>query len=107
MAGHYARNPFVMSASSNGESHYIMSTTIESDAPPRPRVMFIAPGEGTEYSVLGHVILCLLSEEQTGGAFSLFQCAIPPGGGPPPHIHGCEDETFGYGFRHVVPKMRI
>ena len=71
-----------------------MSTTLKLDAPPRPRVSFIAPGEGTKYSVLGHVNLCLLSEEQTGGAFSLFQCVIPPGGGPPPHMHGREDETF-------------
>ena len=71
-----------------------MSTTIESDAPPRPRVMFIAPGEGTEYPVLDHINLCLLSKEQTGGVFSLFHGTIPPGGGPPPHIHGREDETF-------------
>ena len=84
----------VTSASPKGKSHHIMPTTVKSDAPPYPRVMFIAPGEGTEYSVLGHVNLCLLSEEQTGGAFSLFHGTIPPGGGPPPHIHGREDETF-------------
>jgi len=71
-----------------------MPTALRSDAPPRPRVSFIAPGEGTEYSVLGHANICLLSEEQTGGAFSLFQCVIPPGGGPPPHMHCREDETF-------------
>ena len=71
-----------------------MLTTLKTDAPLRPRVKFIAPGEGTEYSVLGHRNLCLLSEGQTGGVFSLFQCVIPPGGGPPPHTHDREDETF-------------
>ena len=84
----------MMGASLKGTDCPIMPTTLKLDAPPRPRVSFIAPGEGTRYSVLGHVNLCLLSEEQTGGAFSLFQCVIPPGGGPPPHIHGREDEMF-------------
>jgi quercetin dioxygenase-like cupin family protein len=32
--------------------------------------------------------------EQTGGAYSLFEIASPPGGGPPPHIQHREAESF-------------
>jgi len=39
----------------------------------------------------GHVNL---SGEQTGGTFSLSEAVVPPGGGPPPHMHYAEDETF-------------
>ena len=31
---------------------------------------------------------------ETGGAFFLAEVLVPPGGGPPPHIHDREDETF-------------
>lgn len=36
----------------------------------------------------------LLSAEQTGGRFSLFELLCPPGQGTPPHAHAREDETF-------------
>jgi quercetin dioxygenase-like cupin family protein len=36
----------------------------------------------------------LLSGKDTGGAFAMFIDEIPPGGGPPLHIHHNEDETF-------------
>jgi uncharacterized cupin superfamily protein len=33
--------------------------------------------------------------EQTGGAFGLVETAAPAGSsGPPPHVHGAEDEAF-------------
>jgi quercetin dioxygenase-like cupin family protein len=31
---------------------------------------------------------------ETGGAYALIDCRIPPDGGPPPHIHRREDEDF-------------
>jgi len=31
---------------------------------------------------------------ETGGAFALIEALVPPGGGPPPHIHRREDEAF-------------
>lgn len=71
-----------------------MSTSATIDAPARPRVTVIPPGAGTPYPVFGDTNVCLLSREQTNGVFSLFVCSVPPGGGPPPHIHGIEDETF-------------
>ncbi len=35
-----------------------------------------------------------LTGEQTGGRYTLFTDITPPGGGPPPHYHANEDETF-------------
>jgi quercetin dioxygenase-like cupin family protein len=32
--------------------------------------------------------------EQTGGVFTLVEVKVPPGGGPPLHIHHREDEAF-------------
>jgi quercetin dioxygenase-like cupin family protein len=36
----------------------------------------------------------LVTGEQTGGAYFVMEALVPPGGGPPPHIHRNEDETF-------------
>ncbi|TCN40079.1 cupin domain [Kribbella orskensis] len=36
----------------------------------------------------------MLSGEQTGGQIGLVEAMVPPGGGPPPHIHERTDETF-------------
>src|ERR1700754_3843878 len=32
--------------------------------------------------------------EPTAGAFALVEASVPPGGGPPPHLHTREDEAF-------------
>jgi len=47
-----------------------------------------------KWQILGETVRCLLSGEQTGGAFSIFHISSPPGLGPPPHVHTREDETF-------------
>jgi quercetin dioxygenase-like cupin family protein len=36
----------------------------------------------------------LLRSEHTGGAFSMIEFTTPPGGGPRPHTHEREAETF-------------
>lgn len=54
----------------------------------------IAPGAGTTTWLLGDTYTLKISGAQTGGAFSLLEAVVPPGGGPPPHIHNAEDETF-------------
>ena len=48
----------------------------------------------TAYDVLGDRYTLLLSAEETGGAYSLFDFEVPPGRGSPPHIHSREDESF-------------
>jgi mannose-6-phosphate isomerase-like protein (cupin superfamily) len=52
-----------------------------------------APGGGESVWVVGDLITLKLTSEDTGGAFSLFEGTIPPGGGPP-HVQHREDESF-------------
>jgi quercetin dioxygenase-like cupin family protein len=47
--------------------------------------------------VVGDRYTVLLSAEETGGLFSLFEFVVPAGRGSPPHVHHREDETF-----HVI-----
>ena len=59
-----------------------------------PQVICIAPGEGVAYSAVGDVYRILATGEQTAGAYTLCEARVLPGGGPPPHIHHREDESF-------------
>ena len=36
----------------------------------------------------------LVTGDESGGAYFAMEALVPPGGGPPPHIHSREDETF-------------
>jgi quercetin dioxygenase-like cupin family protein len=36
----------------------------------------------------------LVTGAESGGAYFAMEALVPPGGGPPPHIHTREDETF-------------
>jgi mannose-6-phosphate isomerase-like protein (cupin superfamily) len=54
----------------------------------------IMPGAGTRTWLLGDTYTLKLSGAQTNGAFALLEALVPVGGGPPPHIHYAEDETF-------------
>jgi len=61
----------------------------------RTRAAHVGPGEGRAVWVLGGQLLTYkVTAEQTGGAYSLFEGTVPPGGGAPPHIHHREDESF-------------
>src|SRR5262245_14283449 len=55
---------------------------------------YVPAGTGPAYWGPGDQIRFLITGEQTGGAFFMAEVSVPPGGGPPPHIHRCEDETF-------------
>jgi quercetin dioxygenase-like cupin family protein len=50
--------------------------------------------ERPAYDVLGDRYTLLLSSEETGNAYSLFEFYVPKGNGTPPHIHSLEDESF-------------
>jgi quercetin dioxygenase-like cupin family protein len=45
-------------------------------------------------NAFGVEIAFMLTEEQTGGAMTVGLNTVPPGGGPPPHVHTSEDEMF-------------
>jgi quercetin dioxygenase-like cupin family protein len=36
----------------------------------------------------------LVTGEESGGAYFAMEALVPPGGGPPAHVHTREDETF-------------
>jgi len=36
----------------------------------------------------------LVTGEESGGAYFAMEALVPPAGGPPPHIHTREDETY-------------
>lgn len=42
----------------------------------------------------GDTYRMLVDGRHTGGHFTLIEIRVLPGGGPPPHIHRREDETF-------------
>ena len=54
----------------------------------------LSAGEGPTFSAVGDVYRILATGEQTGGVYVLSEARVLPGGGPPPHIHHREDESF-------------
>lgn len=52
------------------------------------------PGSGKTFSAVGDKYLFLATGEQTGGAYCLAEAVVLPGGGPPPHLHTREEESF-------------
>jgi quercetin dioxygenase-like cupin family protein len=52
------------------------------------------PGEGVTIGVVGDVYRFLATGEETDGKYAMFDALVPPGGGPPPHIHTREEESF-------------
>jgi quercetin dioxygenase-like cupin family protein len=49
------------------------------------------------YSVVGDRYTFLLTGAQTDGAYFVFEAFVPPGSGPPLHVHHRDDEFF-----HVI-----
>lgn len=42
----------------------------------------------------GDLYTLLVTGEETNNAFFQFEAVVPEGGGPPPHVHSREDESF-------------
>ena len=49
---------------------------------------------GRQINVLGIPMVIRIHGRDTGGAVAVVESHDVPGGGPPPHIHHREDETF-------------
>ena len=52
------------------------------------------PNEGRTIAVVGDVYRFLAPGEETEGKYAMWEAIVPPGGGPPPHIHSREEESF-------------
>jgi quercetin dioxygenase-like cupin family protein len=57
-------------------------------------VKHIAAGTGPAYWGPGDQLRFLITGAETNGAFFMGEATVPPGGGPPPHVHQREDESF-------------
>ncbi len=52
------------------------------------------PAQGRTVAVVGDVYRSVATGEDTNGNYSLWEAIVPPGGGPPPHVHSREEEGF-------------
>ena len=52
------------------------------------------PSKGRTVAVVGDVYRFLATGEDTNGKYALWEALVPPGGGPPPHVHSREEEGF-------------
>jgi mannose-6-phosphate isomerase-like protein (cupin superfamily) len=52
------------------------------------------PAEGRTIAVVGDVYRFLATGADTNGRYALWEAIVPPGGGPPPHVHSREEEGF-------------
>src|SRR5271154_7062472 len=52
------------------------------------------PAEGRTVAVVGDVYRFLATGDDTNGKYAMWEAIVPPGGGPPPHVHSREEEGF-------------
>jgi quercetin dioxygenase-like cupin family protein len=52
------------------------------------------PAQGRTVAVVGDMYRFLATGEDTDGKYALWEAIVPPGGGPPPHVHSREEEGF-------------
>lgn len=52
------------------------------------------PGDGQRVGVVGDTYRLLATGTETEGKYATLDVLVPPGGGPPPHIHSREEESF-------------
>jgi mannose-6-phosphate isomerase-like protein (cupin superfamily) len=63
-------------------------------APERRSFAYVQPDEGRSLWFGGELYTIKAGSEETCGAFTLVEMVTPPGGGPLPHVHHWENETF-------------
>lgn len=68
---------------------------------------------GQTFAVVGDIYRFLATGEDTDGKYAMWEAIVPPGGGPPPHVHSREEEgflviegeiTFQVGGKRIVAK---
>jgi quercetin dioxygenase-like cupin family protein len=58
------------------------------------RPVVIQPDEGRTVAVVGDMYRFLATGNDTNGKYALWEASVPPGGGPPSHVHSREEEGF-------------
>ncbi len=54
----------------------------------------VPAGEGPNWAVFDQTVRGMLFAKDTGGRIAVTEVTVPPGDGPPPHVHDREDELF-------------
>ncbi len=49
---------------------------------------------GRTVAVVGDIYRFLAMGDETDGKYAMWEAIVPPGGGPPPHVHSLEEEGF-------------
>jgi quercetin dioxygenase-like cupin family protein len=58
-------------------------------------IKHVPAGAGPVFRVIGgDLVTVKAAAEDTGDSFTVFETTVPPQGGPPPHVHHREDESF-------------
>ncbi|MFF6909220.1 cupin domain-containing protein [Streptomyces sp. NPDC012389] len=66
----------------------------ESAESSEPQIIHVPAGEGPSVWLSGDVYTVKLGHEESRGSLTLLEASVPPGGGPPLHIHADADEAF-------------
>ena len=56
--------------------------------------LHVPAGQGVTKWFSGDVYTVRLQSAQTGGSVGIVEASVPPGGGPVPHTHAEQEETF-------------
>ena len=49
---------------------------------------------GRTIAVVGDIYRFMATGEETNGKYAMWEAIVLPGGGPPPHVHSREEESF-------------
>jgi quercetin dioxygenase-like cupin family protein len=101
----HARAPMVRRRLPSAPGEQYIRTQPNSIAPMRDEMDFLpetetavpiirGPGEGKVVGVLRDQSTFKVLSEETGGAYAILEQKIPPGHGPPLHVHRHETEIF-------------
>jgi quercetin dioxygenase-like cupin family protein len=58
------------------------------------RLVLRSPTQGRTIAIVGDVYRFLATGDDTNGKYALWEAIVPPGGGPPTHVHTREEEGF-------------
>ncbi len=95
------RFDFEMSETPYATSDRLQSSSTQQHTPEIVRGMQLddkytlnTPPQGRTFAVVGDIYRFLVTGKETNGSYAQWEAIVPPGGGPPPHIHSREEEGF-------------
>lgn len=91
-------NPAVTSTTGTGEPKSNKTPGQTATAAPTSAAalepLFVSPADGEVWNLFGDQMIRKVAGKDTGGAYAVILSIVPPGNGPPPHLHHDEDELF-------------